>query len=200
MSRIILLRHGRTQANDLHLYCGSTDLPLSESGREELELLRDSCIWPKIDSFRIFTSGMRRAEETLFLIYGDIPHETASDFREMDFGRFEMHSYEELCSDAEYRTWCDGDNESNVAPGGESGNQMSERVIAAFDCVLSRGDDTLIVLHGGPIAAIMAYQFPEQGKNRFEWQPKNGRGYLIEYNDGERTYCPIPAGGEKNGG
>ena len=27
--RILLLRHGITEANEKHLYCGSTDLPLS---------------------------------------------------------------------------------------------------------------------------------------------------------------------------
>ena len=27
--KILLLRHGITEANEKHLYCGSTDLPLS---------------------------------------------------------------------------------------------------------------------------------------------------------------------------
>ena len=30
---IYLIRHGKTEANEKHLYCGSTDLPLSEKGR-----------------------------------------------------------------------------------------------------------------------------------------------------------------------
>ena len=30
--RILLLRHGITEANEKHLYCGSTDLPLSPAG------------------------------------------------------------------------------------------------------------------------------------------------------------------------
>ena len=34
--RLILLRHGLTEANERHLYFGSTDLPLSERGREAL--------------------------------------------------------------------------------------------------------------------------------------------------------------------
>ena len=195
-----MLRHGRTEANDRHIYCGSTDLPLSEIGRAELARLRDSCVWPDVSSFCIYTSGMRRAEETLSLIYGDIPHVPERDFREMDFGRFEMHSYEELCSDEVYRAWCDGDNESNVAPGGESGRQMTARVLAAFDRVLAEGGNALIVFHGGPIAAIMAYQFPNEDKNRFDWQPKNGRGYLIEYSSGGKNYYTIPTGGETDGG
>lgn len=194
-----MLRHGRTSANDRHLYCGSTDLPLSESGREELIRLRTSFLWPDIGGCRVYTSGMLRAEETLALIYGEIPHHAEPGFREMDFGRFEMHSYEELCNDQEYRTWCDGDNEGNVAPGGESGRQMSARVISAFRRILSGGEDALIVLHGGPIAAIMASQFPDEEKNRFDWQPKNGRGYVIEDIGGNKSYYPIPIGGTEDG-
>ena len=40
--RLILLRHGLTEANERHLYFGSTDLPLSERGREALRRSKDS--------------------------------------------------------------------------------------------------------------------------------------------------------------
>ena len=33
---IYLIRHGKTETNEKHLYCGSTDLPLSGAGKEEL--------------------------------------------------------------------------------------------------------------------------------------------------------------------
>ena len=33
---VYLIRHGKTEANEKRLSCGSTDLPLSEKGREEL--------------------------------------------------------------------------------------------------------------------------------------------------------------------
>lgn len=34
--KLILIRHGKTEANEKHLYCGSTDVSLSESGIKEL--------------------------------------------------------------------------------------------------------------------------------------------------------------------
>lgn len=34
---IYLIRHGKTEANEKRLYCGITDLPLSEAGRDELQ-------------------------------------------------------------------------------------------------------------------------------------------------------------------
>ena len=33
--RIYLIRHGKTEANERRLYCGSTDLPLSRQGAAE---------------------------------------------------------------------------------------------------------------------------------------------------------------------
>ena len=37
--KLYLIRHGKTMANEKHLYCGSTNLPLSEKGIEELQNL-----------------------------------------------------------------------------------------------------------------------------------------------------------------
>jgi hypothetical protein len=40
-------------------------------------------------------------------------------------------------------------------------------------------EDTCVITHGGVIASIMEYLFPNEGKNRYQWQPKPGRGYAI---------------------
>ena len=183
MSTLYLIRHGRTAANDAHLYCGSTDLPLSPQGIRELKTLTYD-LHPR----RILTSGMLRTEQTLQLILGEVPHEINREFREIDFGDFEMKSYEQLKDDPDYQQWISGDNEANVPPHGESGLQMTTRVLNALKEVLDREEDTLIVTHGGVIAAIMAAFFPEAGLSRYQWQPRPGRGYAI----GEDGCHPIP--------
>ena len=177
--RILLLRHGITAANEKHLYCGSTDLPLSPAGRAALR--RQEMPAP---GTRFITSGMRRCNETLEALFGTVPYEIEPDFREIDFGDFEMKSYEMLKDDPAYQAWLTGDNEKNVPPNGESGEHMTRRALAAFARVQEAGRDAVIVTHGGVIAAIMAHLFPE-GKNRYEWQSPNGGGYVIE--DGEYT-------------
>ena len=168
---IYLIRHGKTEANERRLYCGSTDLPLSESGREELKGLHY-----EISNVRFLTSGMARANETMELLFPGVPYEQEPRFREVDFGLFEMRSYEQLKHDPDYQAWLTGDNEANVPPGGESGRQMAQRVLAAMKDVR---EDTCIVTHGGVIAAIMSSLFPQENRNRYQWQPKNGRGYVI---------------------
>ena len=181
---VYLIRHGRTSANERHLYCGSTDLPLSEAGKAALAARPPL----GIKASRFITSGMRRCSETLTLLFGNVPYEVMDGFREIDFGAFEMKSYEELKNDPDYQQWLNRDPEISPPPGGESGTQMTERVLSAYQSVVQGSEDTVIVTHGGAIAAIMGSLFPEEGKNRYQWQPKPGEGYAISGNQ----YRSIP--------
>ena len=74
----------------------------------------------------------------------------------------------------------------NVPPGGESGEQMTQRVLRALPQLLDR--DTVLITHGGVIAAIMDCLFPQEGKTRYEWQPVPGHGYAVT----GKTYRTIP--------
>lgn len=189
MHRAILLRHGYTAANLVHRYCGSTDLPLEPGALAEFLEQKPGLDYPDPAGYNIVTSGMIRTEETLTAIYGDLPHRVDPAFQEIDFGLFENHSYEELKDDPAYQAWISGDNEANVCPGGESGVQMTARVLAAWEAL---SEDTLLVSHGGVIAAIMAHLFPEAGKHRWQWQPKPFGGYALTFGDGGPQYREIP--------
>ncbi len=175
MSAIYLIRHGKTEANEKHLYCGITDLPLSEAGAQALRELS----YPDIRG-RFVCSGLRRTEQTLKILFGEVPFSVEPELQEVNFGTFEMHSYEELKNDPAYQRWLEGDNEKNVPPGGESGMQMQARVRRAFARICAESGSTVIVTHGGVIAAIMADMFPQEGRNRYQWQPEPGHGYVLE--------------------
>ena len=187
MSTLYLIRHGKTQANLEHRYCGSTDLPLSQEGILELQGLRYAV--PRV---RFVTSGMKRTEETLRILFGPVPHTQDPAFREVDFGVFEMHTYEELKDRADYQAWLTGDNMANIPPEGESGQQMTQRILEALPGLLE--EDTVLITHGGVIAAIMENLFPEEQKNRYQWQPAPGRGYAVT----GKKYSPIPEKGLTN--
>ena len=199
--QILLLRHGRTKANEKHLYCGSIDWQLSEEGRERLRQKRGvyGTDW---DSF--YTSGLIRTKETLELLFGE--QETVieePDLREMDFGAFEGKSYEMLRDNPAYQEWISGDNERKICPGGESGEQMRERVLLAVDRILQKdlSKRIVIVTHGGPIASILQQLFPEKNLNRYEWQPECGEGYLLRITGSSLAECAAeyekyPARGE----
>ena len=175
MGTLYLIRHGRTEANEKWLYCGSTDLGLSESGMKDLEKIHYKL--PENCTFMI--SGMKRTEQTLKILFGDVPYTVDRRFREVDFGVFEMKSYEALKEQENYQAWISGDNEKNVPPGGESGVQMKERVLQGLQDLQRMQGDVVLISHGGVIASIMEHLFPEEQKNRYLWQPKPGHGYML---------------------
>jgi Fructose-2,6-bisphosphatase len=192
--RAYLIRHGATEANARRLYCGASDLPLTPEGAAELRRLRAAGGYPAAAGVRVYTSGLLRTEQTLALLFGPVPHTVLPALREMEFGAFEMRSYEELRARDDYQAWLSGDNEKNRCPGGESGEEMTARVTAEFSRLLARGEDFLAVFHGGPIAAVMARWFPRQGAGRYDWQPANGTGYWLDFNGDGRPlrYGKIP--------
>ena len=187
--QILLLRHGRTRANEEHLYCGSTDLPLSEEGRKCL-MQKRGVYGTEWESF--YTSGLIRTKETQEILFGEQKAaKEEPNLREMDFGDFEGKSYEMLKDDPAYQEWISGDNERKICPGGESGDQMKERALSALDRILQRdpAKRIVIVTHGGPIAAIMQRLFPGKRLNRYEWQPECGEGYLLRITGSSLAEC-----------
>jgi len=177
-----MLRHGITEGNERRLYYGLTDLPLSPAGRRQAEASRRARPLP--DCQLCLTSGLRRTDETLLLLTGRVPDITLGELREMDFGAFEMHSYEELKDDPDYRRWADDSTGQEVCPGGESFGQVYARAIADLTPVLERGEDAVCVMHGGAIATLMGIWFPGQG-GFFDFMPQPGFGWQITFEDGK---------------
>ena len=180
--RLVLLRHGRTEANELRLYCGSSDPSLSAEGMAMLSV-------PQVDVAGLvrITSGMRRTDETLKTLFRCAPDRIEPGLREIDFGEFEMMDYDRLKSVPAYREWIADETGDLAPPGGESANAFRNRVIRAANGIAR---DALIVTHGGVIAALMFHWFPEEKKNRWDWQPDFGRGYEVILGD-ERKYRAI---------
>ena len=183
--KLVLIRHGRTRANEEMLYCGSTDLPISPGGLAELREKRARGGYPDPAGFHIYTSGMLRTEQTLQALFGELPHDVIRDLREIDFGDFEMRGYTELQNDAAYRAWCEGDNEAKAAPGGESGTMVLERALRGLGMLLRRNEDALVITHGGITSAVMGQLCPKAQRNRYDWMADNGEGYCIEFADGQ---------------
>lgn len=180
MKELYLIRHGRTEANEQHQYCGASDLPLSDAGAAALTGIRYD-----IPPCRFFTSGMLRTEQTLQLLFGDVPHIQDSRFREISFGEFELHTYEELKDQADYQHWISHDG-LTAPPGGESTEAFQKRVLDGLRELLELEEAAVLLTHGGVIALIMEQLFPQENKNRYQWQPRPGGGYRLTPNSYEK--------------
>ena len=178
MRALYLLRHGMTEANEKRVYCGSTDLPLSENGRaaaREIAALRPL---PACELY--VTSGMARANETLEILTGHKADRVLTAFSEMDFGRFEMLGYETLRHDPDYQCWISDTGGGVPCPGGESTGAFRQRVRSGSAELLEMQWRTaLVVCHGGVIVNLMDSWFPLEARGFYEWQPAACRGWRV---------------------
>lgn len=184
MRALYLIRHSLTRANELRLYGGSTDIPLTEKGRA-IALKRRGVIPP---CGLYVSSGMIRADETLTLMTGRAPDLVLPGLREMDFGAFEMRAYDQLKDEPEYIRWI-GDETGEVScPGGENMNGFKGRVLSAGQRLLAmEADAVCAVCHGGVIVNLMQAWFPHIQRHFYEWQPGSCGGYRIAVDGGAPT-------------
>lgn len=96
-----LIRHGMTPGNEEHRYIGRTDEPLSQKGREQLLTLQKKGVYPAAEC--VAASPLERCRQTAELLYPGQAPCVFDQFREMDFGAFEGHNYEELKADVRYQ-------------------------------------------------------------------------------------------------
>lgn len=118
---------------------------------------------------------MKRCIETARLIYPKQPIQTEPLLKEMDFGDFEGHNYQELNGSAAYQAWIDS-NGTLPFPNGESREDFSRRCVAGFQsCLAACGESATaaFIVHGGTIMSIMEQYGTPRGEY-YKWQIKNG--------------------------
>ena len=179
---LYLIRHGKTYCNEERLYCGSSDISLSDKGIEELKLLKERNIYPKCNLN--YTSGAKRANETFELLYGHKNYGVKKDFFEYNFGDFELKSYEILKENKDYINWITDNTEEVCCPKGESKLQFYKRIKIAFKDLLreikdSGESEALLLCHGGTIGTLL-WLFYDNSKNFYEYQPSCGGGYRLK--------------------
>ena len=199
LSRIYLIRHGRTAGNLNHWYYGSTDLPLTDDGYEEIRAYQESGIYPDIpDDADIYTTGLYRTDQTLEAIYGEREHTALPKLQEIDFGKAECMTYDDLKKFDNFEKWAwDTTGDERIADA-ETSNEFHARIHEGLKDLLGRhrlrewahrhdGKDavSVVVCHGGVIACIMEKLFPAVCGSMWDWLPEPGFGYAVDFEDGD---------------
>lgn len=181
--KLVLIRHGETQANRERRYLGKTDESLSEGGTEALLSYKKRKRYPDVEY--LFTSPMKRCMETAEILYPDICPVIIPEWEEIDFGRFEYKNYDDLKDDFQYQAWIDSGGSLDF-PGGESKKDFILRCESGFIrmCNELRFSKAVeqnanyyitvgIIVHGGTIMALLSSY---GGNNYFDYQVSNGGG------------------------
>lgn len=181
--KLVLVRHGATKANKEQRYLGKTEEALSEEGMEILQRTKADKYYPCIDY--LFSSPMKRCQETAAILYPEHKAVMIPEWEEMDFGVFEGKNYQELQGDKRYQEWIDS-NGTLPFPEGESREVFVKRCERGFYRMLTllaerveeKRDITVgLIVHGGTIMALLSNFF---GGEYFDYQVANGNGYCCE--------------------
>jgi broad specificity phosphatase PhoE len=155
LSRIILVRHGETEGRSSIRFHGKTDVPLSSEGREQMRAAARSL---PISHFElVVASPLSRAWAAAAILAPGSPVRLEADFREIDFGRWESLTREEIevLDPMLARSWLEG-VEGFEFPEGERRGDFRSRVLRGLDrLLLSSASSALVVTHKGVIRTIV---------------------------------------------
>jgi alpha-ribazole phosphatase len=178
--KIHLIRTGKTSDSPMKPYVGQTDVPLCDAGRAELETLRDSSRYPRVEM--VYTSPLSRCRETAEILYPDLYTVTVDGFADMNLGAFEGRTLDELKDDGDFARWLENSVE-NAPPGGEDPTAFTRRIILALQGIFrnmmdERMTSVAVITHGGVIMTLLAaIGLPKHPMH--EWITDNGCGYTL---------------------
>ena len=202
-----VFRHGLTTENERSQYIGWTNSSLSEQGRRETKVTAQKLSGWQPD--RIISSDLLRCKQTSELLFPHQEIETLKAFREMNFGKFEEKTYEELKEQADYQQWLN-DIFQVKPPNGESFHDFSTRVkkgmIEITHSLREKDQDIVFVVHGGVVRLLLSI-YVDSDQSFFDWQIPNSQGYKLCWKDkanfrrGERciSLSVVPLMASENG-
>jgi glucosyl-3-phosphoglycerate phosphatase len=151
--RLVLIRHGESAWNARGVLQGQADPPLSDLGRRQA-LARAP--WAgTLAPASVETSDLARARDTATLL-GWPDARPDARWREVDIGAWTGRTASEVRAaegDGAFHAWRHGDH---VPEGGESYDQLGDRVERPARELLATGGTHVVICHGGPIRMVCA--------------------------------------------
>ena len=158
MLKLYLVRHGETAWNQFYRYQGHTDVPLSETGFKQAQLVACRLIAKPLTA--VYASDLSRAQQTAEIIAAGHGLTVTADpaLREVNYGLWEGLTLAEI--NAQYPGLRDKwltDPENMAVPGGESLGAVRDRAVAFIEKIRQQHPDgtVVIVTHGGLIAMLL---------------------------------------------
>lgn len=150
-----MIRHGLTDWNLSGRFQGRSDVELSREGRRQAQRLarRASQLGP-ID--RVVASPLARARQTAEIVFPTLDVVLEPRLMELDFGAFEGNTAAENMALDAWRVWSE-DTFTRAPPGGESYQQLRERVVSWYRELPDDVAHVVAVTHSGTIQMLLTH-------------------------------------------
>jgi len=191
--RLILIRHGDLGEGCRGRYIGRTDTPLSPEGRRQAKAL--AAPLARLGEARYLRSPLLRSRETAGLALAGVGIEIDTDLREIDFGRWEGMTFDEIAAADRVAVdrWA-ALEEDFAFPGGEEIRAFRGRIGAAAGRIAAVRSGTVVTFtHGGVIRLLICHFLGLEARDYLlfdigtasitELRVEDGRGVLTRLND-----------------
>lgn len=159
---IYMMRHGESEANERDVFLGHGDLKLTQRGREQASMtaafLKNEIGRPDA----VYSSDLLRAYETGKCTADQFDMQVVKDkeLREIDAGKWDFLTFSQLENEfaESYYVWTHNIGQARC-DGGESVEQLQNRVACAVERIAKRHDNQVVFIfsHATPIRAFAAY-------------------------------------------
>lgn len=149
MAEVVLVRHGETEWSRTGRHTGTSDIPLTDKGREQARLL-GSLVGERA-FVRVLTSPLQRASETSRLAgLGEVAEE-CPDLREWDYGIYDGRTTADIRKEIpDWTVW------SHPVPGGETADEVGRRADRVIDLLQKADGDVALFAHGHILRVLAA--------------------------------------------
>ncbi|MEX0974935.1 MAG: histidine phosphatase family protein [Bacillota bacterium] len=168
MVTFYVIRHGETEANRGGIFQGHMDVPLSDKGRKQAELVAKALQDIHFDA--VYTSDLSRAAETARAImkYHDCSLIADRRLRELHGGELQGLTQKQVSLNyPEFDRAFSADRYNTRRPGGESFADLDQRVARAMEDIQHwhadrpGGATVAVVSHGGAIRSMLKTTDPD---------------------------------------
>lgn len=164
MTKLILVRHGQSKANEGGYLVGKTEAPLSTLGEKQAEAVCEY-ILKSYNVDAVYSSPLSRAVNTVKGVADalNLPIIKEEKLTEFDFGEWEGLTLEEIKNnhDNGYSRWA-SDPGCFTPPGGEAMAHLQARVVEGIKEICKKEDGKTVVI-GAHSSVIRAFQCYIQG-------------------------------------
>jgi len=146
---VVLVRHGETEWSLNGQHTSRTDVPLTDNGRRQAELLGLRLAGRRFE--QVLSSPRERALETCRLAGLGEQAELRYDLEEWEYGEYEGKTTEEIRQERpEWSLWRDG------CPGGEDAAGVAARVDPVIAELRELEGDAILFAHGHVLRVLAA--------------------------------------------